>query len=154
MALFQGEQKPNTENKPQGFFQQKAPPQNTEALSYISNQINGISRRLRVMEERFTNSRNKMEVDEKNMLTFHKKVNTEFKTLNSEISDIKNELNEIRTEMSMIIKELQLSARKEDVKVLEKYIEIWQPLNFVTRKEVEKIIKEILDEQNKKFINV
>ena len=116
--------------------------------------MNNLTRRLRVIEERFANTRSKIEIDEKNMLNFHKKVNLDFKSINSEILELKNDIKEMRTEMSMIIKELQLAAKKEDVKVLEKYIEIWQPLNFVTKKEVERIIKEILEEQNKKFINV
>lgn len=153
MALFEQkktEQKPGAGN----LFGPKPRTQSTEGLSYLSSQVNNLSRRLRMIEERFTNIRNKMEVDEKNMLTFHKKVNSEFKTLNSEITEIRNEIKDMRQEMSMIIKELRLSAKKEDVKVLEKYIEIWQPLNFVTRKEVEKIVREILEEENKRFINV
>ncbi|MEA3429874.1 MAG: hypothetical protein U9R08_01240 [Nanoarchaeota archaeon] len=153
MALFETKPKTNTP-KPGGLFAPKPKPESSEAISYLSNQINNMGRRLRIMEERFSNIRNKMEVDERNMLMFHKKVNTEFKTFNSEITDIKSELKDIRQQMSMMIKEIQLSAKKEDVKVLEKYIDIWQPLNFATRKEVEKIVRELLEEENKKFINV
>lgn len=147
MALI--EEKPKQGGK---LFASKPEPAN-EAASYLSDQINNLSRRLRMIEERFTNIRNKMEVDEKNMISIHKKVNSEFKTFNSDFTEIRSDIKDIRQEMSMIIKELQLTARKEDVKVLEKYIEIWQPLNFVTKNQVEKIVKEILEE-NKKFINV
>jgi len=48
-----------------------------------------------------------------------------------------------------IIKELDIFAKKEQLKVLEKYINLWNPLNFVTTKEVEKIIEEKLKKGDK-----
>ncbi len=33
------------------------------------------------------------------------------------------------------------------IKVLEKYVNMWEPLNFVTRKEVERIVREVLEEK-------
>jgi len=36
------------------------------------------------------------------------------------------------------------------VESLKKYIELWEPLNFVTREEVEKIVKESLEEKQVK----
>ena len=35
-------------------------------------------------------------------------------------------------------------AKKEHVKVLEKYINMWEPVNFVTKKDVEDIVKNML----------
>ena len=44
----------------------------------------------------------------------------------------------------MIIKELKSTAKREEVKVLEKYINFWDPVKFVRQHEIEAIVKEIL----------
>ncbi|MBI4448282.1 hypothetical protein HY643_04840, partial [Candidatus Woesearchaeota archaeon] len=44
-------------------------------------------------------------------------------------------------------------AKKENVKVLEKYINLWNPLNFVTREEAKRIAKEVLEEKKGLGVN-
>ena len=51
-------------------------------------------------------------------------------------------LNNMKETNMHIIKELQGFARKENLKVLEKYINFWNPLNFTTEEEVIKLIEE------------
>ena len=41
--------------------------------------------------------------------------------------------------------ELKSSARKEDVEVLKRYIEMWNPVNFVTEGNVEKLVDDRLE---------
>ena len=53
----------------------------------------------------------------------------------------------MEAKINLLIKEITLSAKKEDVAVIKKYIEFWQPLNFVTPTQVEKIVREILEEK-------
>ena len=52
--------------------------------------------------------------------------------------------------MGLIIKELQSVARKEEVKVLEKYINLWNPIKFVTSNEVEQIVNDALERKQKR----
>ena len=124
--------------------EQKIPEQN------YSDDISNISRRLRVVEERNTNMQNRMEIVEQNMISRHKQLTTEIKTLISENNELKKDLIEIKDRMLMLIKELQMSAKKEDVTILKKYMEMWEPVNFVTHNEVEELISEALDKKNKK----
>ena len=56
-------------------------------------------------------------------------------------------MQELREKLMMVIRELQTVARKDEVKVLEKYINLWNPLKFVTQNEVEQIINEILEKK-------
>jgi len=64
--------------------------------------------------------------------------------LTSDINELKKEVNEIKDKVLEIIKELQSGANKSDVDVLRKYIEMWEPMNFVTHNEVQEIIDEKL----------
>ena len=40
---------------------------------------------------------------------------------------------------------------REEVKVLERYVSMWQPMNFVTRNEVAAVVKGILTDAGVKF---
>ena len=49
-----------------------------------------------------------------------------------------------------LVKELQTAAKRDEVKVLEKYINLWNPVKFVTQNEVEQIVKEMLEREKGK----
>ncbi len=78
------------------------------------------------------------------MITEYKKLLTDIRLLNGDIKEIKTELFNIKETLKQVIEETQRLARKEDVKVLEKYINLWNPMNFVSEKEVKIIIEQNL----------
>lgn len=120
-------------------------------LGALSDSVNDLSRRLRVIEERYTGLRKKSMMTEQHMLSNHKRVSTEVKTLTSDINEIRKQIDDLNDHMLQIIKELEKSARKEDVKVLERYLYFWKPINFVTRQEAVRIVNEILEEKERKL---
>ena len=63
------------------------------------------------------------------------------------MTDLKKAVESMDEKLVTIIKELKHAAKIGDVEVLKKYIEIWQPLDFVTRDQVEKIVKDFIAEQ-------
>ncbi len=116
-------------------------------FSGITSDVNTLSRRLRLLEEGFTNLRRFFQVTEENMIAKHKHFSAEIKTLASDIMEIRKEIQEVREKLMLVIRELQTVARKEEVKVLEKYINLWNPVKFVTQNEVEQIISEVLEKK-------
>ena len=123
-------------------------PTNKVAIGADAN-LSNISRRLRMLEERYTKATNRMEIDEHAVIDFKKKTNVEIKTIESELDEIKREIAEIKDKILMIIKELRTTARKGDVEVLDKYLQFWDPLNLVTRDEFEKRLEELKEELRK-----
>jgi hypothetical protein len=113
----------------------------------MTEQLNGIAARIRVSEERFNELRKKMNFIEQNMLANHKKLLGELKSSNEEIDETRHKLAEVEDRVITIIKELRLTARKTDMDVMRRYIEFWDPVKFVNGDQVEKIVKEILEEQ-------
>lgn len=83
------------------------------------------------------------------MLSSNKKFSGDIKSINDALHEIKKLIAEVNDHMRQVVEELKRGAKKEEVRVLQKYIEMWEPVNFVTRNEVEKIIREILDENKK-----
>ena len=117
-------------------------------LSGFTTDINTLSRRLRLLEEGFTNLRRFFQVTEENMIAKNKHFSAEIKTVASDIMEIRKELQEVRDKLLLVIRELQTVARREEVKVLEKYINLWNPVKFVTQNEVEQIISEVLEKRS------
>lgn len=116
-------------------------------ITDLSNQINNLSRRLKMLEERYTNMRNNMQLTDQNVLDFNKEVNRTMKVVHSDLLDFKREFEDLKEKVKLIVRELKDTAKSEDVELLEKYINIWEPMNFITRKEVDKIIDEKIEEK-------
>ena len=118
-------------------------------LSGITNDINSLSRRLKLLEEGFTNLRRFLQVTEENIISRNKHHSAESKTVNSDIMELRKELQETRDKLALVIRELHTVARKDEVKVLEKYINLWNPIKFVSQNEIEGIINEVLERRGK-----
>ena len=143
--------------QPFGFGQNPRPGDQREAvrsqvigpdINSIMEQINTVSRRLRVLEERNSNIDKRIQLIEENMLSSHRSINTEIKTTAAEVNDLKKEINAIKETLKLVIQELRECAKKEDVKVLEKYINLWEPVKFVTLNQVEDIVREIMKKED------
>ena len=98
--------------------------------------------RTRVLEGKYNLLRDRVLVINQNMIDEYKRLLIELKGLNSDIKDVRDDVFKIKEALKHLIKELDLFARKEDVKVLEKYINLWNPMKFTTEQDVINIIKE------------
>jgi len=119
-------------------------------IGAFQEDVGNLGRRLRLMEESFTNLRRSLQVIEQNMLGKNKVFATEIRTVTSDIGDIKKDINDIKGKVLEMVKELEETAKREEVKVLEKYINYWNPVKFVTQNEVEDIVKEIIKKEKNK----
>jgi len=73
-------------------------------------------------------------------------LNKDFKTLSDDLVEIRHEQEKMNQKMTLIINELKQTAGAEEVITLKKYLEFWNPLNFVTQKDLEKAIESKLSE--------
>ncbi|RJQ19079.1 hypothetical protein C4580_05880 [Candidatus Woesearchaeota archaeon] len=109
-----------------------------------TEQVNILAARLRISEERYSETRKKLLLLEQNMLTNHKRALQEIKGLQDEFSELKRTVSAVEDRIITVIKELRLTARKEDIDVMRKYLELWNPATFARIDTVEKIIDEKL----------
>ncbi len=127
----------------------KPAPAPAPEITGVIEQINGLAARIRVSEERFNELRKKVLFIEQNLLANHRKALGEIKESNSEIDELRHKVAEIEDRVVTVIKELRLAARKSDVDVMKRYIELWDPVKFVTADYAEKIAREIVEEKLK-----
>ncbi|MBI5398404.1 hypothetical protein HZB03_02970 [Candidatus Woesearchaeota archaeon] len=141
---------PQTPAKPAGGLFAAKPrtgPNIEAALSDMAGEVNNIGRRLRVLEERYTNLRKKTQVTDQNMLAANKRMMTEIHATLASVDDLKKDLTEMHEKFAMMIREIKECAKRQDVAVLQKYISFWEPMNFVTRESVSKMVQENVDAQ-------
>jgi len=138
-----GEMKPE---KKGGLFSKKKA-ETGLTIPDLLDQINLLGRRLRLLESRFTDLSRRIQTTETNTLNVRKRFTNEVKTINSDTVDLKRVIQDMNNKMDMVINDLKNFASKDELAVIKKYIEFWEPLNFVTRNEVEKIIDEKLNQK-------
>jgi hypothetical protein len=81
------------------------------------------------------------------MIEEYKKLLREMKAINLDMQRIKAESAETRAAIKNVVSELDLFARKENVRVVEKYLELLSPMNFVTEQQVERVVEEKMGKQ-------
>ena len=136
------EEAPQAQPQQGGLFRKQAP----QVQPDVSEEIQSISRRLRLLEERFGTMQKKEQVTEQNVIKTTRRFDSELKGMNAELADARREMAEISERMRQIIRQLQTTARKEDVDVLKKYLSLWEPVNFVTQNQVERLVREAVEE--------
>ncbi|MEK6874287.1 MAG: hypothetical protein AABX52_00900 [Nanoarchaeota archaeon] len=119
----------------------------SQGFADMAAEVNNTARRLRILEDRYGNTRDKMQFIEQNQISSHKSLQAELRATEKDLLEIKRLLHDVDAKVGLLAQEIAAGARKEDVMVLKRYIELWQPLNFVTRNQVEKIIAEIIEEK-------
>ena len=106
--------------------------------------LNELNTRVRILEGKYNLTRERMFVINQNMMDHYKKLNSGIRTIEEDMTEIKQTLEVLKDTIRDVVKELRLLARKDDLKVLEKYINLWSPLNIVTKEEVEEILEKRL----------
>lgn len=107
----------------------------------VSKKTTTIGSILRVLEERYTNLRRKMQMTDQNLLEFEKDMRSEIKALGNDLLELKRSVSEINENLIMMSSELKNSVKQYDFKVIEKYVDMWQPMNFVTREELKHYVE-------------
>jgi hypothetical protein len=116
----------------------------------VTKQIDEIMRRLRLLEERYSGLRKKTQFTEQNMLKDAKDLFEENKALHEAISDITNKVSELNENLVKLLDEVKTTITKAEFNVLSKYVDYWQPMNFLTRKVAEELIDDAIKDNNSK----
>lgn len=138
-ALFQ---KPPA---PQGH--QKKQPVSPELFEKLAKDVNTTAANLRIMEERYALMRNKSQLSEQSIIDIDRGVTKDIKLLSDDMTELKHELRDIMDKVRLIDEEMRNLVDKNEFRVIERYVDMWQPMSFVTRGELNKLLA---DKQQKK----
>ncbi len=119
----------------------------TPGQDKLSKLIGEVSSSLRILEDRYSNLRKKTQLTDQTLLEMQRQFFKEKRLLSDEIVEIKMKLSELAEELAVMSSELKNAVKQNDFKVLDKYLDMWEPMQFVTRKEAEEIIEGALNEK-------
>lgn len=103
--------------------------------------------RLRSIEGRYNLLRDRVLIVNENFVGHVKNANATNESMAGDITEIKQDLFKIKEALKHLVSEMEMFARREDVRLLEKYINLWNPMNFMTEKDVIRLIKKGDDER-------
>ena len=109
-----------------------------------------IVRRLRLLEERCNAIRKKSQFEEQAMLKGSREIFNEINALNKRLSDMRVGISEIADKLEKMREEMDQSVSRSEFNVIVKYLNFWQPLDYLTRKEAEKMLDNALGMKNRK----
>lgn len=101
-----------------------------------------VSSGLRILEDRYYNLRKKAQLIEQSLLDAQRSFAREKRVLAEELIDTRMKVQELLEEIELMKSEIKDAVKQSDLKVLEKYLDMWEPIQFVTRKEVDEILEE------------
>jgi hypothetical protein len=107
----------------------------------ISNMISDLDRRLRILEERYGNLRKKIQLTDQNMIESERSFGKEIRGFGSDMLELKRSIVDFDEKVVIFGGEMDNVAQKTDLKILEKYLAMWDPGMFVTRKELREYLK-------------
>jgi predicted nucleic acid-binding Zn-ribbon protein len=118
-------------------FEQKKEPENGD----LNNKILDLSTRIRLLEERYGNFRREEQLTEQNLIEMEKTIGKEFKEIDEQLLELKREIANLKDDLSVMVSEMKKAVKLPEFKALQKYIELWSPVEFITRAEAEDIAK-------------
>ncbi|MEK6839624.1 MAG: hypothetical protein AABX72_01675 [Nanoarchaeota archaeon] len=113
--------------------------QTTQDMTYVLADINN---RVRTLEGKYNLFGEHLLVINQNMIEEYKKILKEMKTIDAEMQKMKVDMMEVKSTVKSIVVEMDLFAKKDQVKVLEKYLDLWSPLHFVTEEQLNQAIEQ------------
>jgi len=113
----------------------------------LANLLSDLNARVRIPEEKYNLFGERLILINQNMVDEYKKITRQVKTQDAETKELKKEIFHLKEIIKELVKEMSNFAKKDSLKILEKYINLWNPLHFVTSNEVEKMIDKKLEEK-------
>jgi len=106
-------------------------------------QLFDVSSRISRIEKRMNSAGDELQIVRSDTIDKHKEVLNQIGSLKAEISRLANEVVEAKKLVERTTRLLGEFASKESIKVLEKYINMWRPMEYVTRQEVEALLAKV-----------
>ncbi len=100
----------------------------------LESKVNNLLREVDVLKNDFTRKQGDLK--------------KELKTINDDFVELRHQQEGMLQKMDLVVKELRKTAGMEEVQVLKKYLELWSPLNFVTQRDVERVVESKLMKGN------
>lgn len=112
--------------------------------------LSDFSTRVKAIEEKHNLLRERVLVLAQSFIKQERELQKEMKILQDDMKTLKANLSETKDKVEHLLTELSELARRDELRVVEKYIKLWEPLKYTKKEEVEELIKEAINQALKK----
>lgn len=135
-------------------YDTKQPKDLKALLSELVKRINEDARRIRTIERRMDRLEGGLGSVESNVLGYLNELKMELERIGNKISAASERMSSLESEVMKMSKDIEKAASKRQVKELESFIDLVNPVTskFVTRDEVERVFDERMKRQLRKRI--
>ncbi|MFP4118647.1 MAG: hypothetical protein ACLFTH_01175 [Candidatus Woesearchaeota archaeon] len=117
------------------------------AFAPVKETVNDIATRLKILEERYSIIRKKTQLAEHSIINLEKESAEEMRLVNDDILELKKTVKDVREKLSLLSDEVENFVEKPEFTKLKKYVGFWNPMDFVTRKEVNDFLRKKFEEE-------
>ena len=115
-----------------------------EGYSEISGLFAEFNTKIRSIEERQEMLKERLLLLSQSFLRNEERMSKEFALLRESFKEMRLDLDRFKENLQTVITDSSDFARREELLVLEKYMKIWEPLNFMKENDVKKMINDKL----------
>jgi septal ring factor EnvC (AmiA/AmiB activator) len=108
-----------------------------------NEQIKTVTSRISFVEQRYRNFETRLKQLQKNIVDQQQETRRLLRDLEKRSLKFDTQLEGFTDRLKALRNEIILRASKEDVAVLKKYIDIWNPFEFVTADQVEQLVRDL-----------
>ncbi len=107
----------------------------------VRERITEVAGRLAVLEERARNLRKRGQVTEQALLEQGREAGADLKALSGRLTELARRVEETREQVESMAGELGSVVKRHELAVLERYLDFWEPLDFLTREEAKRLLE-------------
>lgn len=111
-------------------------------LNDIAAKVGILNDRVRLIEERTHQNREKIRVIDENIISKFKDMKDDVKRLSIEVDEMRRGMDDVVKSMQRMIKDLSNTAKLSDVSVIDKVLDLFDPTRYLTEKDVIRLIEE------------
>jgi hypothetical protein len=108
----------------------------------MNAQLTNLAARLKLAEERYSNLVRRNQITEESLLQFERDTKSELRALTTQAVELRKHLQEINTKIDAVLGELGVVVHKHELSTVERYLDLWQPLQFVTAEQARRMVRD------------
>jgi len=118
-------------------------------IDAISAMFSEFNTKIADLEGKYELLRERMLLSNESFLKTRDNLNKEIRIIKDDTREIKSEIEKIKEMMQHMMNDSEEYARKEELRILERYMKLWEPLKFTKADEVQKMIDHAVESMKK-----
>ncbi len=109
----------------------------------IMQSLNDLGGTVNVLEDRYRLLRKKIKVADENLLSAEKALAKEMQLINEELVDLKTKMTRLSEKIGQAFEDSKHLVKRHEFLELKKYVEFWNPIDFLTVKEAKELTQNL-----------